>query len=344
MSVKFYLHTPIEDLNERRALCRVARLLNHQYQGKNTPHVLLIGNIEPRRQPRWRSHLLTQLDGIILTEYGVALLEFKNYPDPIDGLDADRPWRIRGMRETVYAGKSINPYQQAKHARKRWIPFLSQKTFETLVGLDHWEHLEWAHLQTFVLFYPFLHKESQLLHPGADHLWLNFDSTDDILDLLHNSSSNLCPTPQEMVILAEDVFGARPWTEINQLLQEQVGFLVVSEPDGHSQTAFRIVPFDRFSIGRSSQSRIQLDSAFFQVSGTHLIITSDERTAYAEDAGSNNGSWLNGKRLTGKTPLRDGDVILLGDGQGSCRIEFWGNRPNQGRSPFSISTDPTVIM
>lgn len=65
-------------------------------------------------------------------------------------------------------------------------------------------------------------------------------------------------------------------------------------------------------IGRDEALLIQvLDN---MVSRKHLQIRFDEKTGkyYAYDMKSRNGVYVNNQRISGETPLADGDVILVG--------------------------------
>jgi pSer/pThr/pTyr-binding forkhead associated (FHA) protein len=65
-------------------------------------------------------------------------------------------------------------------------------------------------------------------------------------------------------------------------------------------------------IGRDEALLIQiLDN---MVSRKHLQIRFDEKTGkhYAYDMKSRNGVYINNQRISGETPLADGDVILVG--------------------------------
>jgi pSer/pThr/pTyr-binding forkhead associated (FHA) protein len=68
-------------------------------------------------------------------------------------------------------------------------------------------------------------------------------------------------------------------------------------------------------IGRSKQSNIVLLSK--NVSRLHAVIElvpeGDLYSAYLSDAGSLNGSFLNGQRVFDRVCLLDGDVMMLGD-------------------------------
>ncbi|MBW4550435.1 MAG: FHA domain-containing protein [Aphanocapsa sp. GSE-SYN-MK-11-07L] len=70
-----------------------------------------------------------------------------------------------------------------------------------------------------------------------------------------------------------------------------------------------------WKIGRKKQSNIVLPSK--NVSRLHAVIellpVGNFYSAYLSDAGSLNGSFLNGQRVLDRVCLLDGDVITLGD-------------------------------
>jgi pSer/pThr/pTyr-binding forkhead associated (FHA) protein len=79
-----------------------------------------------------------------------------------------------------------------------------------------------------------------------------------------------------------------------------------------------IAPETRFSVGtgttvlgRSSASDIVLKSDDF-ASGRHASITRHGGLLYVEDAGSTNGTYINGRKTVGATPLRVGDALRVG--------------------------------
>lgn len=65
------------------------------------------------------------------------------------------------------------------------------------------------------------------------------------------------------------------------------------------------------SLGRSATSDIVLKSDDF-VSGNHARLTRHGGLLYVEDAGSTNGTFVNGRKTVGATPLRSGDVFKVG--------------------------------
>ncbi|TWT87557.1 Phosphoserine phosphatase RsbP [Pseudobythopirellula maris] len=64
-------------------------------------------------------------------------------------------------------------------------------------------------------------------------------------------------------------------------------------------------------IGRSSECEVALDVA--AVSRRHATILHQEGRFFAEDLGSRNGTFVNGQKIIGRTPLRSGDKLLVCD-------------------------------
>jgi pSer/pThr/pTyr-binding forkhead associated (FHA) protein len=65
------------------------------------------------------------------------------------------------------------------------------------------------------------------------------------------------------------------------------------------------------SIGRSSASDIILKSDDY-ASGRHARLTRHGGLLYVEDMGSTNGTFVNGRKTVGATPLRPGDTVRIG--------------------------------
>lgn len=68
---------------------------------------------------------------------------------------------------------------------------------------------------------------------------------------------------------------------------------------------------DDSTIGRSSECEVSLDVA--AVSRQHAKVIKEGGRYYVEDLGSRNGTVLNGGAIAARTPLRDGDRILVCD-------------------------------
>jgi hypothetical protein len=65
------------------------------------------------------------------------------------------------------------------------------------------------------------------------------------------------------------------------------------------------------SIGRSAASDVVLKSDDY-ASGRHARLTRHGGLLYVEDLGSTNGTFVNGRKTVGATPLRHGDTVRVG--------------------------------
>lgn len=70
------------------------------------------------------------------------------------------------------------------------------------------------------------------------------------------------------------------------------------------------VPEGEFVIGRSSRCQLSIDDPL--ISRQHAVLTIRGGQATVEDLSSRNGITVNGKRISGVTPLLDGDSITVG--------------------------------
>jgi pSer/pThr/pTyr-binding forkhead associated (FHA) protein len=76
------------------------------------------------------------------------------------------------------------------------------------------------------------------------------------------------------------------------------------------KTPIRLSKSRKFTIGRSSKSSLPLKSG--TISATHASIKWNKSAFKIRDERSTNGTFVNGKRISGITPLKDGDKIRLG--------------------------------
>jgi pSer/pThr/pTyr-binding forkhead associated (FHA) protein len=65
------------------------------------------------------------------------------------------------------------------------------------------------------------------------------------------------------------------------------------------------------ALGRSSSNDVVLKGDDY-ASGQHARLTRHGGLMYVEDAGSTNGTFVNGRKTVGATPLREGDEVRVG--------------------------------
>jgi ABC transport system ATP-binding/permease protein len=85
--------------------------------------------------------------------------------------------------------------------------------------------------------------------------------------------------------------------------------LIIEDDEGRKT----VVPFVReeITIGRQEGNTIRLTER--NVSRRHARLIRNNGSIVVEDLGSSNGIRINGERITGRSPVRDGDLIQIGD-------------------------------
>lgn len=68
---------------------------------------------------------------------------------------------------------------------------------------------------------------------------------------------------------------------------------------------------EKLTVGRLPDCDVVIDDP--SVSKHHADLSWDGTTAWIEDKGSSNGTWVNGDELHIKLALKDGDVVAFGD-------------------------------
>lgn len=318
--INFYCHTPLpENLNERRALCHVARLL-YKHHALSSQTLTLIANISPDHDANLAMRQLPQLDALLLSDNFVAILEFKSYFDPIEAKHLKGRWYAVGKqaRQPVLGGAHKNPYLQAKHTRPLWAAYLAER-------LPLIPAAAWHHLQTFVLFDPYLHPRSTINIPGAERKWLQCRSVEALPELIYSSpSEQLGFTSQAQQLLVE-VLGARRWVEIDRFLDTVTGYIHVLEP-GQPLLRYPLPLWAEWTIGRSRNQPHHIRLYHARVSSTHLQLIAQPDGVEVVDLGSKNGTFLVDGEI--KTALQGGRLtgtqqLLLGGRNPETAVQLW---------------------
>ena len=110
--------------------------------------------------------------------------------------------------------------------------------------------------------------------------------------------------------------------------------LELALPDGT-----RVILLETLTVGRTAANAIQLEDP--SVSRTHARIVAAGATATLEDAGSSHGTFLDGRRVNGPTPLRAGTTIQVGDVQ--LHVEAQQDEAAAGRT-IVVPAGASVVM
>ncbi len=114
-------------------------------------------------------------------------------------------------------------------------------------------------------------------------------------------------------------------------------FLTIITPAG---TTTKKVPVDQLIIGRAPDCGMSIPN--LSVSRRHISITLHQGVCFAEDHGSSNGSFINGKKMEAhvRIPLSATDIISLGTMD--IQFSFAPERPTPVEVDAQNSTDATV--
>jgi len=75
----------------------------------------------------------------------------------------------------------------------------------------------------------------------------------------------------------------------------------------------RVPLVDDVTIGRAPGNTVQLEDPAVSRRQARIVVSAEDGTVVVEDAGSSYGTWLDGHRLAGPEPLRDGSRIRIGN-------------------------------
>jgi predicted ATPase len=116
-------------------------------------------------------------------------------------------------------------------------------------------------------------------------------------------------------------------------------YVVFQDPTGKQQVVTLEEDQEKVTIGRRVENDIAL--AWDQeVSREHAQLLRGAEGWMLADEGSRNGSYLNGQRLSGRHPLRDGDVLRFGD----TVVLFRAPATDQRRKEVSLAPDQVTYM
>jgi hypothetical protein len=130
--------------------------------------------------------------------------------------------------------------------------------------------------------------------------------------VVRSATRDLRVAPQESIVI--------PAAEARQLRAQAAphtrGLMVLASPVLEAGSTITLATPTRF--GRGGENAVRLDGDDF-VSGRHALIEPRADGLWIEDAGSTNGTFVNGARVTTSRLLQPGDVVRIG--QTDLRVE-----------------------
>ncbi|HEX2506387.1 MAG TPA: FHA domain-containing protein [Gaiellaceae bacterium] len=123
------------------------------------------------------------------------------------------------------------------------------------------------------------------------------------------SASRDLRVPQESFIMAPAQARAEPVREVAR--QIPVGLVVLRSPvlSAGERYDTGAVPI---TIGRADDNTLALDGDEY-ASGHHARVETHRDGVWVHDLGSTNGTLVNGERINGRTRLREGDTLQIGE-------------------------------
>jgi FHA domain-containing protein len=115
--------------------------------------------------------------------------------------------------------------------------------------------------------------------------------------------------PQESFILAPQQAEA---AGLRERRNPKLGRLVVISSPALDEEEEFVVDSQTVTIGRGSQNTIPLDDDEF-ASASHARVEPRQDGVWLEDAGSTNGTYLNGVKLSRPRKLTPGDLVRVGE-------------------------------
>lgn len=299
MPIEFYYSGPNEpnDPMEKRAFLDLARVIDQStFRDK---HVVLIAQA--------RLGNLAILDGLLFCENLPVILEFKHCYEKFTGTDRYTVWKTdKNVR--VYGGSAENPYQQALRNRKAW---LENGLASLSVGAGMW-----SLLQTWVLFYPRLHPESQLLTPNGGESWLALKGSNEVPELLTRTNPKWQPSPAVVRDALHPLLKLRRWDSLHQAWQQRrMGLLkAINLKTGVLLETRPLYAFSNLVIGRHEpwvDWQLGADNKL-GISGRHVRVETFDNTVRIYDLGSTHGTLCRGQALGAAGEIwRAGDEVIL---------------------------------
>jgi hypothetical protein len=350
MPVKFYIGRDLQNYthypdtsHESQDVRQICQFLWRGWQHDSSRHYAVVAS--PKRIRNGRE---IQADLVIISEYGLGVVEMKKY---FGGIRCDEPkgaWfagpkLIEAGAKTGEKDGYANPHEQVQsyaHVIQEGMIAAGALPGEP----DQWDDFKFHTAVCFTnpkarieacknaVTSPWWRKALQpwekfaVLKSNEVFTW----ASDLRFEVDKGPAFNYLPqawSGEEVYTLAEEFFGARPWVEMTESmppLDKPMAYLSLQE---NNKTIFVYGLMDEIvTIGRANESTIRIPEKYEGVSRNHALIRREIGGFSIEDV-SKNGTFVGGKKLKKHqlSALKDGDVVQLGPRRrrkAVCHLEF----------------------
>ncbi|MBN1439220.1 MAG: FHA domain-containing protein [Anaerolineales bacterium] len=310
------------------------------------------------------------IDMLVISERGIGLLEMKGHRGAIR-INPEDHWLADGQkmlgfkpfpgRERPASSSYLNPHDQVQgHGERfmeRFLPVVREQYPELTRGKRRG-----LRLQTCVCFtnpeadLAEIRKVAPEWSRGRLRSWesdFSVISADEVPEWISTlrfevkqvDSPPYYPfrlTPAKMRPLLLALFSVERWKSVERILPVHRYGQLRQISEGRTAATYSLWEEETF-LGRDPlKCTIVVPQHYTRVSRVHAVIRREADEIILEDLDSHNGTYLDGRRITGKAVLREGMAVSLGgrgQSQKECRYEF--HRTGDAQEEMDTTEDGT---
>lgn len=298
-------------------------------------------------------------DMVIVSERGLGILEFKHNYGKIT-IASDGTWYAGDHR--IKGGSYPNPHKQVQAygetIRNRLLPLIlptwlkktperwNEVKFQTAVCFTN-PNADLAEVKQIV-------PKSKLIQrkPWEDDF--SVISTEEVVNWVlklrfgidqgfDKRFEPLRLSPSTMVNALTLVFGAVEWEELLSSMPTGLPYGYLSHDSSEGEQKFNLLK-DKVIIGRSTDCDLVVPPKYGRVSKVHCQINRTINGIEVEDLGSSNHTYVDGKRVSKPTTIRQGQVITLAGAAASEKSYTLRFKLHEHNGAISTESPSTEIL
>lgn len=285
--------------HERKAAIQLLQMMSERYAGTKANYTLIFNLRDP------------QIDALVLSQSGMAVLEFKNVEGTLHG-GADTAWESVSREKKhleIRTGRFTNPFVQVDAYRCELEKKLELAATRGLIPAL----LRKAHIDAAVVFTAGAVDWTRL-DPSPENprnKWFRFLRLHDVPEWVYTVcyGDGVRLKPAQIASIAKDYFQVKAWSERGADDPAIFGYLC------HAMSK-KNHPLRKVTttIGRDEQMDFNISNDWPTVSRKHALIRKTPAGIYLQDLESSFGTRVNNRKLAPgeECLLRNGDVIMVG--------------------------------